>query len=317
MAGVREALAPWAGEIPELAVLERTEPGRRSSYRVEVLTVHLSGGRRERIFLKDLGVCRHEKPGMEKRRGRELRVYRDLLAGLDLGTPAYRGSVWDESRRRFWLLLEYVEGPTLRKQPFEHWLAAARWLGHAQGRLVGCDLTSCDYLVAHDAAFFTRVAEEALHALRAVSPSLGGRLRRALTSYADLVRYMAAGPPTLVHGVFRPQNILLRSAPGAAHVCVADWEEAARGSPLYDLAQLSDGFDAPRLHVLLDGYDEERGRAGLPARDRDDALALLRCLWIHRNLKTLTKVDARRGDFTSEGIAGLVARTEALARRIS
>jgi aminoglycoside phosphotransferase (APT) family kinase protein len=128
---------------------------------------------------------------------------------------------------------------------------------------------------------------------------------------------MAAEPLTLVHGVFRPQNILLRGAPGAAHVCVADWEEAARGSPLYDLAHLSDGFDAPRLHVLLDGYDEERGRAGLPARDRDDAVAVLRRLWIHRNLKTLTKVDARRGDFTSEGIAGLVARTEALARRIS
>jgi aminoglycoside phosphotransferase (APT) family kinase protein len=316
VASVRQALARWAGEVPELAVLERTEPGRRSSYRVEVLTVHLAGGRRERIFVKDFGVCRHEKPGMEERRGRELCVYRDLLAGLDVGTPAFRGSVWDESRGRFWLLLEYVEGPTLKKQPFEYWVAAARWLGHAHGRLAGHDLTSCDYLVAHDAAFFARVAEDALRALRAVSPSLAGRLRRALTSYADLVQCMAAGPLTLVHGVFRPQNILIRAAPDAPHVCVTDWEEAARGSPLYDLAQLSDGFDPPRLHALLDGYDEERGRAGLAAPDRADAVALLRCLWIHRNLKTLTKVDARPGDFTREGIAGLVERTEALARRI-
>ena len=60
-----------------------------------------AGGESFRFFLKDYGFSRQSKDAPEARRDRELRVYRDLLAGADLGTPAYYGSVWNEQVGRF------------------------------------------------------------------------------------------------------------------------------------------------------------------------------------------------------------------------
>jgi hypothetical protein len=97
-------------------------------------------------------------------------------------------------------------------------------------------------------------------------------------------------------------------------VCVTDWEESARGSPFYDLAYLSDGFDPLRLDALIDAYQQEIARAGLPLRDRDDALRLIRCFYVHRNLKTLTK--AQGPGFSRDGIERLIHRIESLTGRL-
>lgn len=62
------------------------------------------------------------------------------------------------------------------------------------------------------------------------SPLLGERLRGALK---DLKPPLAARPRSLVHGDFWPGNILWRDGRIAA---VIDWEDAALGDPLSDLA---------------------------------------------------------------------------------
>jgi aminoglycoside phosphotransferase (APT) family kinase protein len=267
------------------------------------------------VFLKDFGSSTHQKDAMRARRQRELSVYRELLAGAGLGTPRYLGAVWDEPAGYHWLLLEHVEGESLRRFGFGHWLEATRWLGRLQGHATRLDLAGTDFLVEHDAGFFAAAAARALHAVRAVSPSLGARLAGALSDYDDLVGLMAAEPRTLVHGHFRPHNVVVRRGDPARAMCVIDWEESACGSPLYDLAYITDGFDPPRLALLLDGYEQEAARAGLPARDRDEVLRVLRALYMHRNLKTLAK--AQGDGFSPEGIAGLVDRTVALAARIA
>jgi Ser/Thr protein kinase RdoA (MazF antagonist) len=306
---VRDALALAAGTPPAIAGIERSVPPASGSYRVELLTLSLADGIEERLFLKDFGSCRNVKPDMLARRRRELHVYRDLLAHADLGTPAYRGCVWNEARGRFWLLLEYVDGRRLGDLGFAHWLDAARWLGRMQGRFARRDLADDGFLVAHDAAFFGSIAERALEAVAAVSPRLGARLSEPLRRHGVLAETLAAGPFTLVHGYYRPYNILVR-ADGA--ICVSDWEESARGSPSFDLAYLCDGLEPERLSALLDGYDESRAAAGLPIEDRAHALRLLRLCGIHRNLKTLTK--AGGPGFTRRGAERLVERTRALAR---
>jgi aminoglycoside phosphotransferase (APT) family kinase protein len=312
---VQEALVRERGAGPAIAGLTRATANGSSSYRTELLTLELADGAELRVFLKDFGTSTHRKDGMRARRQRELSVYRELLAGADLGTPRYLGAVWDEPAGRYWLLLEHVEGQSLRCFGFGHWLAAARWLGRLQGHAAGLDMTRATFLVEHDTGFFASVADRALAAVRAVSPPLGARLAGALRDYDEVVALLAAEPPTLVHGHFRPHNIVVRPGEAARSLCVIDWEESGRGSPLYDLAYLTDGFDPPRLGVLIVGYEEDAARAGLPARGRDEVLRVLNSLYMHRNLKTLSK--AQGDGFTPEGLAGLVETTVALAGRIA
>jgi aminoglycoside phosphotransferase (APT) family kinase protein len=311
---VKGALAGQIGDAPEIEGLQRTPLSAQSSYRIELLTLR-AAGRVEQIFLKDFGSCKHEKEHMGERRLRELYVYRELLAAAGLGTPEYRGSVWDECGQRFWLLLEYVEGTPLRDLAFDHWVQAARWLGRMQARFAR-ETLSADFLVEHDAEFFRSVAESARRAVGAVAPVLIPRLEAALHRYEGMVRGMADEPRTLVHGVYRPYNILVRSRAEAGAICVTDWEESAFGSPLYDLAYLSDGFEPTRLHLLIDAFEQEREAAGLVTRARDEVLSALRCLQVHRNLKTLSKADSREG-FSAKGIAGLVSRAEELSRGLT
>jgi hypothetical protein len=306
---VRDALEQAAGRPLPIAGLERSAPPATGSYRVELLTLRLADGTEERVFLKDFGSCRHVKADMAARRRRELCVYRELLAGMDLGTPAYRGCVWDETRGRHWLLLSYVDGLGLGDLGFAHWLDAAGWLGRMQACFARRDLTADAFLVVHDVAFFTSVAERALAAVAALWPRLGARLAEPLRGYDAVADELAGGPFTLAHGCYRPYNVLVGE--GGA-ICVTDWEESARGSPSFDLAHLCDGFDRERLSALLDRYDDARAAAGLPVADRVDALRLLRLCTIHRNLKTLTKSGAP--GFTRRGAEGLVERTRALSR---
>jgi aminoglycoside phosphotransferase (APT) family kinase protein len=307
-----DALAPAAGRSSAIAGIERCAPPARGSYRVEILSLRFADGMRERLFLKDFGSCTHAKPEPAARRWRELCVYRELLAQAEVGTPAYRGCVWDEARGRHWLLLAYVDGRRLRHLAFAHWLDAARWLGRMQARFARRDLSADDFLLAHDAAFYTALAERARAALAARSPRLATRLAAALRDHGTLADELAGGPLTLVHGCYRPYNLLVRGDDG---ICPTDWEESARGSPSFDLACLCDGFDGERLGALLDAYDEARAACGLPVEQRAQALRRLRLCWIHRDLRTLSK--AGGPGFTRRGAEQLVERTRALARELS
>ncbi len=62
---------------------------------------------------------------------------------------------------------------------------------------------------------------------------------------------MVAHPPTLIHGSFRPYHIIVSGESQLMRVCACDWERAAFGAPLYDLAYLTDGFKAPTLDAPM------------------------------------------------------------------
>src|SRR5262249_42417988 len=148
------------------------------------------------------------------------------------------------------------EGVPLRSCALDCWVAAAGWLGRLQGHFAGqADrLRGCDFLARHDADFFRTRAEQALRDVSQVSRPLVGRLAGVLSRYDRLVDVLAAPPRTLVHGNYRPSNILVAPGPGTGRVCPVDWEQAGWGSPLYDLAYLTDGFEPPELDRLLEAY---------------------------------------------------------------
>src|SRR5205823_11542211 len=99
----------------------------------------------------------------------------------------------------------------------------------------------CDFLARHDADFFWSKARAALDAVSAVSPPLADRLGGALGRYGRCVEVMAGEPPTLVHGTYKPRHILVDPHARPPRLCPVDWELAAVGSALYDLAFLAYG----------------------------------------------------------------------------
>jgi aminoglycoside phosphotransferase (APT) family kinase protein len=255
---LRQCLTP---SFPGIVAIRRHPSPAATSYASEVLTLEVTGGWTHRVFLKDFGHSQLPKDDHARRRERELGVYRDLLEHAALGTPAFHGAIWDEAGNRYWLLLEFVEGRQLRWCQFDDWVRAAGWLGRLQGYFA-CHaerLRNRDFLVPHDEGFFWTRARLAREAGAQLRPPLGGRIARILDGYERLVALMTRQPRTLVHGSYRPQNILVSAPSEPPRVTAVDWELAGLGAPLYDFAFLSDGFRAPQRDTLWDAY--RRGAA--------------------------------------------------------
>src|SRR5919201_1755164 len=195
------------------------------SYACDVVTVELTTGDELKIFLKNLGVSYRSDAGLQQRRERELRVYRDLLTEADLGAATYYGSVWDESGGRCWLLLEFVDGMRLHGLGVDYWIAAAGWLGRMQRYFAQQPrrLQACDRLLRHDARFFWSTAERAVRAVAHISPPSADRLAHILNGYDQLVDVMANQPLTLVHGSYRPTNITVNVNSAPPRVCPTSW----------------------------------------------------------------------------------------------
>ncbi len=282
-----------------------------SSYRAELVVADLASGEQVRVFLKDFGVTFFPKDTGRDRRERELHVYRDLLAAMGLGTPQLYGSLWDERSRRFWLLLEYVDGLQVRHCPLEGWVAAAGWVGRLHGTRRWLDrLEASPLLVRHDEAYFLRRAELAVREMAAFGTSVEHRLRRVVDSYGPVVEAMVSQPVSLVHGGYWPANVILAEEGASQRVCPIDWELAALGSPLYDLATLVDGFASPELDRLLGAYVSEALAQGVTVPGKDELRHLVQCFVLARVINTLARV--RRSGYRRDRVTKLVARAEEL-----
>ena len=285
----RIARETWGGvEVESFA----RQPLPRTSYVVDVVTVRLLDGSEQRVLLKDFGSSRIPKDNEAARRERELRVYRDILPTLELGAPKYLGSVWQEDLPRFWLLMEFVEGRTLRKQSFRLYLAAARELGKMQGSLAAAAdrlqglVGDGWWLQRHDAEFFRRRAEAAVLAAQNVVPDLAPRVERLASGYEPVIEIMAAQQTTLVHGSLRPRNVMVTAD---ERICPIDWELAGWGSPLYDLAFLSDGFDHVDASALYTAWRHGFEHRGLVAPPADEIARTVDCFKLHKIFKALSE----------------------------
>ncbi len=307
---VERALARVGGSgAPVAAIRRRGFPG-STSYAVEIVTVELATGAAIDIFLKDYGQSRLPKDAAAERRERELRVYEELLEQRELGTARFYGARRDDAAARFWLMIEFVEGEPLRDCSYEYWPAAAAWLGrlHGQFRGQGDRLRSCEFLVRHDAAFFVGAAERALRALSGLSAALTERLAAVLEGYDAVLAVLAGDANTLVHGSYRPQNVLVDRSSEPARICPTDWELAAFGRSTYDLAFICDGFRPPRLDELFDAYEREADSSGLQLPDRDELRHEVDCFRLHKTINSLGNL--RQWPHPAETAAKVVATAE-------
>ena len=236
-------------------------------YRSSAPLVELNAGGRT-LLLKDLSPdalierARAAKPGVLHDPAREIRVYQTILDGAGLGTPALAAAVADESRGRYWLVVEKVAGTELYQLELERWHQAARWLARLHDRYAGIDAT--DHLVRYDRSYFELWPERA-----EVRPP----------GYEAVVDRLAGLPTTLVHGELYASNVLL----AGGRVCVVDWELAGVGPGVLDLAALTSGLADDDAAALAETYR-------LALEDPPDAKELrfaLDCARLHLALQWL------------------------------
>ena len=271
--------------------LDRERLASSTSYETSLLKATLEDGREFKVFLKDYAHSMRPKDDPEQRCEREMRFYRDLAPAGELGTPKYFGSVWEPQRGRRWLLMEYVQGTPVRYCAFESWYLATAWLGRLHGHFARQldRLRTCGFLAHHDERFFTSKAENSLAAVRRNWPALADQLSESLRDYHRVVRTMVDQPRTLVHGGFRPINVLINIQGDPDRTCTIDWEEAGVGSPLSDLAYFVDGFKAERLAQLLDAYRDGAGPYGLTLPPEEQMIHVINCFRLHKLVHSLRK----------------------------
>lgn len=224
---LRTALEQVLGPVTDLA--RRPSPS-ASTAALEELSVALAHGVPRELVLKTCG----------RRTAHELAVYRDVLAGAELGTPALVTGSADDG----WLVLERLDGaPLWQSASRGAWCATARWLARAHAQLASSGPGLPPVTGAPDVHQLERAAVR------------DPRVRLLAGVHAEARAALAAAAPTVVHGELFPSNVLL-AAEGPR---VVDWETAGCGAGLLDLAALCAGWDEDDAAAIAAAYGGDLG----------------------------------------------------------
>jgi hypothetical protein len=262
-AELERALSDRRGAPVSIEGLERRPCAYRTSFALEELDVALADGTRLRLMMKDLSrAALHRealaaKPELLYEPMREIHVYRDLLDGAGLGTAEYHGSSIDPAQDRWWLFIENVVGDALWQiGEFDVWEETARWLARMHGAL-GRRVNGRGPLLRYErellGVWARRASGFADDPRSPWSTEERQRIRGLTARYDAVTEQLAALAPTFIHGEFYPSNVLVQQGGQTPRVCPIDWEIAAVGPGLLDLAALSVGkwTDAERARLAV------------------------------------------------------------------
>jgi aminoglycoside phosphotransferase (APT) family kinase protein len=289
---LERCLAGRSGERRAIVGFERRPCPYRTSFELDELDVELAGGERLALVFKngsrstlDAEASRAKLTELHDPE-REIAAYR-LVAPAGLGTPELYGWSIDPSRDRYWLFIERIHGDVLwQVGELETWRAAARWLATFHERFAGAPLDgAAAHLIRHDVAFYSSWMERAARFAQAADSPLDGTSRDAIErlaqGYGEVAKELAAQPQTLLHGEFYASNVLVESAPDSLRICPIDWENAALGPGLADLAALTAGAWSQRERdEIARGYAEGLAAAGT-AVDEPELLRKLDLFRLH------------------------------------
>jgi Phosphotransferase enzyme family len=236
-----ELLDVLEGTLGPVARLERRTHPYRTSFPLEELRVELADGRALDLVLKDLSrellsaPVRRAKPAFLHDPRREVETYRCILAPAGLGTARLYGA--DGS----WIAIEKVHGAELWQVGDLHiWRAVARRLAALHRRLTAG--AAEPYLLRYDAEWYRMWLDRA----RAVT----GGLEAVIRIHEDAVERLLALPTTVIHGELYASNVLV----SGSRVCIVDWETAALGPGLIDVAALTTGWGDDKRAAIAEAY---------------------------------------------------------------
>jgi Phosphotransferase enzyme family len=212
------------------------------------LDARLDGGERIPLLLKDHSRPHATKPGFVWSPTREGDVYRRILAPAAIGARLYAA----EGAR---LLIEKVAAAELWQLDFGAWLRVAAWLRGAHAAMAPAASDPC--LLRLDAAYYAAWAERA---------ALPAQLAAAHATATDRLLGL---PSTVIHNELYPANVLV-----GERVVPVDWELAAAGPAVVDLAALVTGWDEGHVQALATAY------GGVEQRDVAAARLHLAVRWL-------------------------------------
>jgi len=193
--------------------------------------------------------------GSDGGHAREVALYRDADPILRAHTPAVIAAHADPAARAWAVLLEDLGGAALLdsvERP-EEWtadhltaavdgIAAIHGAWHARvPELRGCTwmaATRTTASVQAMAPLWRALADHAAPMFAAwAGPAVPAAQHRLIDRIADWRPALDAAPQTLVHNDFNPRNLCLRRVDDEWRLCAFDWELAAIGTPMRDLAE--------------------------------------------------------------------------------
>ena len=285
-----DALGRYFGGNQRIARLTRRPSAYRTSFPLEELDVELDDGATVPILLKNLSRralsedVRRAKPEFLYDPRREIETYRTVLATAGLGTAACYGAVVDPAADRYWLFLEQVPGRELYQiGELAVWVEAARWLAGLHTRMAADAqrLAQVVPLLICDPPFYRQWLERA----RAFAGRAGGArpgLDWLAGRYDGVVERLAALPATVIHGEFYASNVLVQQTRAGLRVCPVDWEMAALGPGLIDLAALTAGkWAGPAKAAMAAAYRAELVAAGSEPGAEESFQTALDCCRLH------------------------------------
>jgi aminoglycoside phosphotransferase (APT) family kinase protein len=301
-----------AGEV------ERRPYAYRTSFPLEELRVELGGQGPVTLLFKQLDrevlepEARLAKPGFLHDPERETAVYANLLPQAPPGPPRCFGALAEPGRH--WLFLERVEGRELfQVGERELWEGAARWLArfHVAAAPDLNRIRREAHLIDHDAAFHRRWIERAAKFAEQRDDESARTVSWLLDRHELVVEALLAQPRTVLHGEFYASNVLVasESAPSPvgrksdARVAPVDWELAAAGSGLTDLAALVSGWPREDREAIAVAYAGEPGVPAFTSRDLDFARLQVAIQWLGWAPPEWEPPEERRHDWLGEAVS--------------
>ena len=232
--------------------IERRPSEYRTSFSLEEVDLTLDNGEQLQLVAKNVGrsalteAARSAKPEFLGNPRREIAVYRELLNPLSLGAPQFFGASIDEDSDRYWLFIERIAGVGLYQiGNIDQWKQVAAWLARfhaclASNDAIGAARCACP-LIEYSEQHYRTWRDRAV----AFSSSWPSDARNRMTWLADrydpVIDRLATLPRTVIHGEFYASNILLETRGDGIRVAPVDWEMAAIGPGLIDLAAMTAG----------------------------------------------------------------------------
>jgi len=266
-AALEDVLSRSLGGDRRIIEIQRHPSDYWSSYSVELIDVRLNEGTILPLFFKQLGrsalvdFAAGTKPLFLDDPLREVETYQAILNPLRLGTPVCYGAVIDPASERYWLFLERVSGSLLNEVgEFALWIEAARWLAGFHTRLAGPaeHWRRTVPLLDQDAAYYRRWLRRAqtfLGSSHQSTPEQRRWIAWLAERYEQVVDTLVSLPRTVIHGEYYASNIIVQQECDRVRVCPVDWEMAAVGPGLVDLAALTAGdWTDPERATLCEAY---------------------------------------------------------------
>lgn len=257
-----EDLTPLLARLlgPVTLVDARPHP-ETTSFPLQQLHVSMNDGSELELVLKDTDwtglsdEARQAKPHFLHDPRREIETYRRILSTTTVGTAAFYGAEGPL------LLIENVEGPVLwQVGELDVWCGVAEALAALHRELAGHVDEPC--LVRYDAAYYRLWLERA--------ETFAGPLGIVASRHEEVVERLLALPRTVIHGELYPSNVLV----AGSRVCPIDWELAAAGPGLVDLAALATGWTGADQGAIIAAYGD------VDANDLDSCRLHLAVRWL-------------------------------------